>query len=64
MVLIESESQVLATFPEDLRTSAMKQLQDLGVEVRTGVRATDLTEAGLEGGGRVHSVPCENLGGG
>ena len=56
VVLIESESQVLATFPEDLRTSAMKQLQDLGVEVRTGVRATDLTEAGLRVGDEF--IPC------
>lgn len=56
VVLIESESQVLATFPEDLRTSAMKQLQDLGVEIRTGVRATDLTEAGLRVGDEF--IPC------
>ena len=56
VVLIESESQVLATFPEDLRTSAMKQLQDLGVEVRTGVHATDLTEAGLRVGDEF--IPC------
>ena len=56
VVLIEGESQVLATFPEDLRTSAMKQLQDLGVEVRTGVHATDLTEAGLRVGDEF--IPC------
>jgi NADH dehydrogenase len=56
VVLIESESQVLATFPEDLRMSAMKQLQDLGVEVRTGVHATDLTEAGLRVGDEF--IPC------
>ena len=56
VVLIEGESQVLATFPEDLRTSAMKQLQDLGVEVRAGVHATDLTEAGLRVGDEF--IPC------
>src|SRR5438128_3113706 len=56
VVLIESEPQVLAAFPEDLRTSAMKQLQDLGVEIRTGVRATDLTEAGLRVGDEF--IPC------
>jgi NADH:quinone reductase (non-electrogenic) len=56
VVLIEGESQVLATFPEDLRTSAMKQLQDLGVEIRAGVRATDLTEAGLRVGDEF--IPC------
>ena len=56
VVLIEGEPQVLAAFPEDLRTSAMKQLQDLGVEVRTGVHATDLTEAGLRVGEEF--IPC------
>src|SRR5207237_7791337 len=47
VVLIEGEPQVLAAFPEDLRVSAMQQLRDLGVEIRTGVHATDLTEDGL-----------------
>src|SRR5246500_2466106 len=42
VVLIEGEPQVLAAFPEDLRVSAMQQLRDLGVEIRTGVHATDL----------------------
>src|SRR5712671_6989655 len=37
VVLVEGEPQVLAAFPEDLRTSALKQLRDLGVEVCTGV---------------------------
>jgi NADH:quinone reductase (non-electrogenic) len=50
VILIENEPQVLAAFPEDLRNSAMKQLRDLGVEVRTGVRASDLTEEGLKVG--------------
>ena len=50
VILIESEPQVLAAFPEDLRNKAMKQLQALGVEVRTGVRASDLTEEGLKVG--------------
>jgi NADH:ubiquinone reductase (H+-translocating) len=56
VVLIEGEPQVLAAFPEDLRTSATKQLQDLGVEIRTGVHATDLTEAGLRVGEEF--IPC------
>src|SRR6478735_7858083 len=45
VVLIESEPQVLAAFPEDLRVSAMKQLVELGVDVRTNARATDITES-------------------
>jgi NADH dehydrogenase len=56
VVLIEGEPQVLASFPEDLRLSAMKQLQDLGVELRTGVHATDLTEDGLKVGDEF--IPC------
>jgi NADH:ubiquinone reductase (H+-translocating) len=56
VVLIEGDPQVLAAFPEDLRKSAMKQLQDLGVEIRTGVHATDLTEAGLRVGDEF--IPC------
>jgi NADH dehydrogenase len=48
IILIESEPRVLASFPEDLQISAMKQLRDLGVEVRTGVYATELTDEGLK----------------
>jgi len=50
IVLVETEPRVLATFPEDLQIKAMKQLRDLGVEVRTGVRASNLTEEGLKVG--------------
>src|SRR6202040_1314489 len=56
VVLIESEPQVLAAFPEDLRVSAMKQLRDLGVELHTGVHATDLTEDGVRVGNEF--IPC------
>jgi NADH dehydrogenase len=56
IVLIEGEPRVLAAFPEDLQISAMKQLVDLGVEVRTGVHATNLTEAGLNVGQEF--IPC------
>src|SRR4051812_38654685 len=50
VILIEGEPRVLASFPEDLRISAEKQLTDLGVELRTGVHATNLTDAGLQVG--------------
>jgi NADH:ubiquinone reductase (H+-translocating) len=56
VILIEGEPRLLASFPEDLSASAMKQLVDLGVEVRTGVRATNLTEAGLQVGDEF--IPC------
>jgi NADH dehydrogenase len=56
VVLIEGEPRVLAAYPEDLQISAMKQLADLGVEVRTGVHATNLMEAGLNVGEEF--IPC------
>lgn len=56
IVLIEGEPRVLASFPEDLQISAMKQLADLGVEVRTGVHATNLTEDGVYIGSEF--IPC------
>jgi len=56
VILIEGEPKVLASFPEDLRDSAMKQLVDLGVEVRTGIHATNLSEQGLQVGDEF--IPC------
>jgi NADH dehydrogenase len=56
VILIEGEPRLLASFPEDLSASAMKQLADLGVEVRTGARATNLTDAGLQVGDEF--IPC------
>ena len=56
IILIESDPRVLGSFPEDLSASALKQLAELGVEVRTGVRAENLTEAGLEIRGEF--IPC------
>ena len=50
IVLVEGDPRVLAAYPEDLQISAMKQLSDLGVEVRTGIHATNLTEQGLQVG--------------
>jgi NADH dehydrogenase len=56
VILIESDPRLLAAFPEDLSASAMKQLVALGVEVRTGTRATNLTETGLQAGDEF--IPC------
>ncbi|MGH7936915.1 MAG: NAD(P)/FAD-dependent oxidoreductase [Chthoniobacterales bacterium] len=56
VILVEGEKRVLSGFPEDLSASALKQLQDLRVEVRLGVHAQNLTEAGLEVGGEF--IPC------
>ena len=56
VILIEGEPHLLAAYPEDLSASAKKQLMDLGVEVRTSSRATNLTEAGVEVDGEF--IPC------
>jgi NADH dehydrogenase len=56
VVLVEGDQRVLSNFPEDLSASALKQLKDLGVEVRTGIHAKNLTEDGLEVGDEF--IPC------
>ncbi|HJX82131.1 MAG TPA: NAD(P)/FAD-dependent oxidoreductase, partial [Candidatus Udaeobacter sp.] len=56
VILIEGESRLLSAFPEDLSRSAQKQLTDLGVDVRTGVRATNLNEDGVQLGDEF--IPC------
>src|SRR5437867_892877 len=56
IILIEGESRLLSAFPEDLFQSAKKQLTHLGVEVRTGVRATNLNEDGVQLGDEF--IPC------
>ena len=56
VILIEGNERVLTGFPEDLSASALRQLQDLEVEVMTGSRANNLTEEGLEVNGQF--IPC------
>ena len=48
VILIEGGSRLLAAYPPDLSESARKQLVDLGVDVRTDARATDITESGVQ----------------
>jgi NADH dehydrogenase len=50
VVLVEGDQRVLSGFPEDLSVKAMEQLKELGVEVHTGIHATNLTEEGLQVG--------------
>lgn len=44
VLLIEGSERVLAAFPPDLSASAQRQLEHLGVEVRSGVRVQDIRE--------------------
>jgi NADH dehydrogenase len=50
VILVENGPRVLPTFPEDLQIKAMNQLVDLGVDVRTGIRATNVTAEGVQVG--------------
>jgi NADH dehydrogenase len=45
IVLIEALDRVLPTYPADRSASAQRQLERLGVTVRTGTRVTDIGEA-------------------
>ncbi len=42
VLLVEAGPTILNSYPEDLRHSAVEQLQHLGVEVRTGAAVTDV----------------------
>jgi NADH dehydrogenase len=48
VILIEGAPRLLSAYPEDLSESARKQLVELGVEVRTDARVTDITESGVQ----------------
>lgn len=56
VVLVEGDKRVLSSFPEDLSEKALAQLKELGVEVHTGIHATNLTEEGLQVGDEF--IPC------
>ncbi len=49
VILIEGEKRVLAPYPEDLSRKAEEQLRELGVEVRDGVRVTDVQPGYVDG---------------
>ncbi len=56
VILIQGDDRVLPSFHKDLSASALAQLEALGVEVMLGAHAKNLTEAGLEVGGKF--IPC------
>ncbi len=56
VVLVEALDRVLTTYPEGLSKSARRQLEKLGVTVRTGTRVIAIDESGLDvavGGGAI-----------
>jgi len=48
VTLIEAGPRILASFTEDLAQSAVEQLHELGVEIRTGARVVSIDERGVE----------------
>jgi NADH dehydrogenase len=50
VLLIEAGPRVLAAFSENLSRKAARDLQNLGVEVRTGTRVTEVTPLGVKFG--------------
>ncbi len=56
VILVQGEDRVLPGFPADLSASALRQLEELQIEVRLGVHAQNLTDDGLEVAGEF--IPC------
>lgn len=56
VILVDGGQRLLSGFPEDLSASALKQLEDLRVEVRLGVHVENVTEAGVQAG--ADFIPC------
>ena len=52
VILIEGSPRVLAVYPPDLSASAQRQLEHLGVEVRTNTRVESISEGQLVAGGQ------------
>ena len=48
VLLIEGMDRVLPPYPPELSAKAQKQLEDLGVEVRTGTRVTRVDDDGVD----------------
>lgn len=59
VVLIEAGKRLLPAFHPGSSQRALKQLQDLGVEVRLGEAVTEISEAGVKVGGEI--LPSRNV---
>jgi NADH:ubiquinone reductase (H+-translocating) len=57
ILLVEAGPSILSSYPEDLRQSAVRQLQHLGVEVRTNAPVTDVRSGEVRIGNDM--VPAE-----
>jgi NADH dehydrogenase len=48
IILVESEENIIPSFPASLARKATRKLKQFGVEVKTGVRVTHIDEMGVE----------------
>jgi NADH dehydrogenase len=58
-LLVEGVARVLPAFREDLSRSALKQLQSMGIEVRTGTMVKEVTNHGVTVNGEF--IPCRTV---
>jgi len=67
VLLVEALERVLPTYPESLSMSARRQLERLGVTVRTGTKVTAIDESGIavavrtDGGERTERIPTRTV---
>ena len=59
IILVEGADRVLPPYPPELSASARRQLEKLGVEVRTGALVTDIDENSVHVGDEV--IPAGNI---
>ena len=59
VILLEGSPRVLAVYPEDLSASAQRQLEKLGVEVRTNTRVESISEGVVVAGGQ--TIRADNI---
>lgn len=48
IILLEGTDRILGTYPPSLSTSALRQLRELGVEVRLSTMVTEITGSGVD----------------
>ena len=64
IILIEAMDRVLPPYPPDRSRSAQRQLERLGVEVRTGTRVVDIDERAVRvtlADGASHEIPARTV---
>ncbi|MFL5707159.1 MAG: NAD(P)/FAD-dependent oxidoreductase [Ktedonobacteraceae bacterium] len=59
IILVEGEPRIIPTFPASLTRKARKKLEQLGVEIRTGVHVTAITADGVTIGSEY--LPAKNV---